>query len=338
MVSLGIVGSASGKAVALRPGDIVTIKILKQLPAGKWLAAYLNDTIILSSKLNLHPKEIIKARAFQQNGLMSLRMIEDISEQNRASQPNGPSSTSNEIPTDVLGRGILGALQRSHVPVNFANVKKMRALLHRMGRTDPTAMRLSAMLIEKDADLSPEALNSLLVFADDAGFSGRGRQERRAQRRFSESAIAEAIKKSLKRQIERGSVQDDVLHLFNHLRGKGQNWIIIPYRVTIEDESIEGTIRLNTDPLNRISRCDVGAHIGNERWEVMFDKLLGDAPRMGVRCDNSRKARAFERNRDGMPEKLRNLALKMDDNQEDGEIHWFSDRSIEPIFGVDELA
>lgn len=337
MISFSVIGNASKQATLLRSGDFVTLRILRPASPGTWLAALRGSTIVISSKISLTTGQTIHARADWQNSSLFLRMVsgENIKTV-QSSQTGDELLYSVGLPSDDLSRSIVGTMQRAGIRLESGIAQRICAVLLRFGRKDKTAVWLATMVLAKGLDPSPELLRELSAYVDLRKDSSSKRHGKRRKRQKPPIRV-EAIKTSLRQQAQRCSVQGDALHLFNHLRSPKENWIIIPYQIAIAGDAIRGTIRLNTNSVDSVVRCDVSAETAEERWELSLNGLSSNQQQMTVRCDNPGKAKLFVNNQHEMPEKLRNLPLKIDDNQEDGEMDWFSHEPLIEETGVDEL-
>ena len=318
MISLRIVPGESFQKTdtGIRNGDTVKIKIIKSLAGGKWQASLRGKLVSVVSRIALRPGTVVKTRAFWHENQLVLRI-----------QPEAEGLStllkSALIPEDAAARQAFAALQRTDMPLNPKVIRKIRDLLQVSGRIGPRAAKIVALIIDKRIEPTEGMLEELLSCLD--GNRSRGNPEDGSEgRKKQKSPEKSETIKALKSQIEMNEGKDSSLPLFNHIVAEHENWMFVPYRIQKDNWAVRGAIRLMTAKHGRILRVHVSAQAGSSAWEFVIGTNGDKFNSLIVTCnDENERKRALNR-LPYLQEKLRNLSIKIDDNDTNSDYDGFS--------------
>lgn len=335
-VSFSIVRPGVKAAAEIKPGDSVVLRVVKSLSGGKWQVSHNGKLFVVGATIKLEPGQIIRTRAERSGNRIILRQNQSNTAEtaNRMGQlPGGPAAEG--PPIDLL----LRAFQKIGLQIDTLLFRKAReAFLKSANRSRTTAAVLAA-LAEKN--LSPDIgiadyISSILD--RDGGSSADGERKRR-NRRGSKEANVEPIIDQLKLQFETPGNEDSPLQLFNHLKGKSETWILLPYSINRNGVGLSGTIRLRVDRSGKIRRVAFDASAGPSPYTVSFDWPFADGDPISVGCADNGMLKNFLRRQSELPEKLRNLDSINDDNSSEGS--YYDSIALErtnTVEGVDRFA
>lgn len=318
MISLRILpGEGFQKTdTGIRNGDAVKIKIIKSLAGGKWQASLGGKLVSVVSSIALRPGTVVKTRAFWHKNQLVLRIQPDA---------EGLSTLlkSALIPEDAAARQAFAALQRTDMPLDPKVIRKIRDLLQVSGRISPRAAKIVALIIDKRIEPTESMLEELISCLD--GNRGRRNPEDSSERRKKQKPPenSETIK-ALKSQIEMNVGEESSLSLFNHIVAEHENWIFVPYRIQKDEWAARGAIRFLTEKHGRILRVHVSAQAGSSAWEFVIGTDGDKFNSLVVKCDDENERKRALHRLPYLQEKLRNLSIKIDDNETNSEYDGFS--------------
>ncbi len=193
----------------LRPGDIVSAKIVEILPGSRFRISLGTRTITAESHLHLTKGQVIRA-AVERSGSGTILRIMD-SRQGPADSGSGNSFT--------MTRSLLtNAFLKTAIALpGEGEIQRMSALLHRSKGSKVRLARLQADLVARGADPSAdflEALEELLGGEDEDNDSGRS-----PGRRWPEVPDPDELKDELQNEE-----QEDLLRLINSSPSRGESW------------------------------------------------------------------------------------------------------------------
>jgi hypothetical protein len=157
---------------------------------------------------------------------------------------------------------------RSDLKVTQEIVSKVRKYMERTKKTDLKTSRLLSLILCKDMDISDTGIDELLQLLN-YGDSSHDRRKRNKNGHDTENE--DDTKKWVKKVIQKTSENpDNLLHVFNHLNGKSQNWIVIPYCYHEKSEIYEGTIRVLYNPISKKTEKVVFTVAMDEKDSITF--------------------------------------------------------------------
>ncbi len=308
----------------MRSGDFVTLKVIERIVGSKWAVSLQGRVIPAYSDLDLTPGKTLRAlvtRRGEEGRHFLLKLIGE------TENPLEELLMRQGLTPDKDSLQIVSSLIRSGVNVRPGTIYRIKNLLKRL-KLDPRRFsRLLALLLDKQLDLSSAGIEKLLMLL---GYGeGNSREQRRYKNRnMPEQAgsTAEELKKSLS---EPEGSPDSSLALFNHLKGSGEHWIIIPYGFTwVENGGAEhclnGTIRLQYDEpgagraipgnLRPKKIVLIVNQDGALLWSfVLRTQTAGKKTRLSIFCSDSRSIRKSQRAFEEFRAKLQNLRVEIDD-------------------------
>lgn len=234
--------------------------------------------IAATSERNLSPGMTFQAQVRIEGGTVLLQPYEQLGAQEGALRFLGAEG----LPRDELSVTILRALLRSGMPLDPGHIRNVYAFFRNRESVSPRMVRAYLLMQQKGLSPSEEGLDRLVDALDgyggrrdgagDGGAHGgahgdadrrRGQREKsRAKETKSEDTVREIVER-------RDEDADDLIHAFNHLRGEGGHWVVVPFSVDAgEGQSYRGSIRVHFSG-NRATfdRAAVSAEGEGGRWE-----------------------------------------------------------------------
>jgi len=304
--------------VKLRPGESVALTVIKRIQGNKWAVGLKGRVLSASSDLELMPGRSYQASVSRSGGKLVLRLQE----------PAG-SSLRELLRREGLQTGgateqVVASLLRSGLGIKEKTISQLLEALKRLKLEPRRHSRLLAILLDKKIALSSRGLAALvqeLAFGEEDLPQGRHYRQRKMPQEARDTA------RELKTLLNAAdSSAQNPLQLFNHLKGGGQNWIVIPYCFAWGQGQIRGTIRLRFQPgRQEPDPLVLSAHPGGgERW---FFHLHRTPRGRSLQIFSNRQAgvEGLAPSLRELKTKLHNLAVEVDDTiHEEGDFDGFS--------------
>jgi len=284
----------------LRHGELVTLRVIKRLAEAKWAVAIRGKVYPASSELDLQPGSALRARVSLSGGKLLLAVTGDAPDAVRAAlgEQGLPAGGDAEL--------IARALARSGLPIIADTIQKVRGLLSRSGLATQAGARAAATLIDKGIDpasAGARAILPILAFGEKGGDDPRRYRGRKLP--DTPAAVAELVGSMAAAPSGRPSA----LQAYNHIRGRAQSWVVIPFLFGEGGERIEGTFKVLVDPFRgqalafTLALEDIAFHL----------PLQGKGRSLAIFCRDERTRRAAERGLDSLRAKFHNMGLEVDD-------------------------
>ena len=330
-VSFYVVQDTQRVGSEIRPGDTVVLEIMRHLGGSNWRVSYRGHALTIESEIPLVAGSSIRTRAVEQGSRIFLKFQPD----NAGKSMPATAVASREPPADRLSGLLIQALQRTGQRITPSILTRSRSVFEKLKSKNSTTAGIIALLWDKGIEPNVEMVEMMYGFCDGYHFHERNR-EKRPFSSESDADTVEDIKLQLKRQIENKGNNAELLQLFNHMAGARENWIVIPYHVQKNGESIDGSIRLRTGNDREINRVVFDTNIPegdisfSASWPLRQEGLR-------VTCSNSKLSRAVMKNRGLLGEKHHNLILINDDNNIDNSYDRFCGEYNGTLKGVNRL-
>ncbi|TVQ39250.1 MAG: hypothetical protein EA384_07045 [Spirochaetaceae bacterium] len=221
---------------------MVRARVEHALGAGRWTVSVDGRMMSARSTVPLVVGQILTARVERTLNTLFLRID---------SHPSiAEFLQSNHLPSDVLTRMVVEALMRAGLPLDAAQIRRLRAVLARNPGSPGLAERgrLLALAAGKKLDLSPEALDALSQYAGDRRRGDQSGDHPADHRRHRSRSGRDAENEE---QIVRGATSrssrnpEHPAQLFNHAAGPpDDHWIIVPISWTAGQARFDGSLRL----------------------------------------------------------------------------------------------
>ena len=275
---------------SLRSGQVVRANVIKQLAPSKWMLGIGGRVIAATSERNLSPGMTFQAQVRIEGGTVLLQPYEQIGAQEGALRFLGAEG----LPRDELSVTILRALLRSGMPLDPAHIRNVYAFFRNRESVSPRMVRAYLLMQQKGLSPSEEGVDRFIDALDgyagrrdggagDGGAYGGARDDadrRRGGQHNSEGKPTKAedtVREVVQRRDEEA---DDLIHAFNHLRGEGGHWIVVPFSVDTDDgRSYRGSIRVHfSGSRPTFDRAAVSAEGERGRWEFELVRGGGREP------------------------------------------------------------
>jgi len=319
----------------IKSGDAVNIKVVKHLGDYKWQVSLNGKLHVVRSHGNIKEGSVIRARALWSGNKLFLTPVKRMVDYSEVIKNAG-------IPDDRLSRLIVESFKRSGLPLNPESLLLVRRELRKAKKEDAFLARLLVLIHDKNLKLSQKSLKELLSITE--GRSGEGGGSYREEKYKSndsdsdsnEKDLKKAIAERLKRQLHNyNNERTSPLHIFNSIRGKHDNWIIIPFSFLLDErDELSGSIRINCRR-STFSYAFITVNSKEARWGFSIN-MSGKEKKITSFCNNSSeriKALSFFPK---LAEKLREMDIKIDDNiKDEEESDGFSSEKTDLYTGID---
>jgi len=290
----------------LRPGDLVTLTVIKQLDSSKWAVGIGGRVYPAFSNLALVAGTVLKARVSSSAGRLLLSLAPE------AQDPLQAALVREGLPSSAQTQLIARALILGGLPIRAEIIDTVKVILSRLKLPPHKGARLAATLIDKGIDPSSKGADGLMALLS-LGERGGGDPRRYRGKPFPNTAAA--VKEfAAGLAVEAGSAPD-AIQAFNHAKGRSQTWIVVPFVFGAESDRISGTIKVLYDPfLARPLRLALTVD-GVSFWLP----LEGKSNRLSIFCDDPALRRAMERGLDRLRAKFHNMGMEVDDTIHGGD-------------------
>lgn len=284
----------------LRPGETVILTVIKRLDAEKWAVGIQGRVYPAFSRLALQPGSVLRARVGSSAGRLLLSLSDQPQDLLRSVLQRAG------IPAGAESQLIARALVLSGLPIRAETIEKIRAYLSRLKLEPHKAARLIATLIDKGIDPSSRGVQALLGLLS---FGERGGADPRRYRGRRLPTTPQEVKEFVGGLAASAPDAGDAIQAFNHIRGRAQTWIVVPFVFDADKDRLAGTIKILFDPfLSRPLRLALTA------GDVSFHlPLEGKKKKLSVFCDDPAMQRAARRGLDTLRAKFHNKGIEVDD-------------------------
>lgn len=213
----------------------VSVQIISRISSNTFSASIFGRRVTVWSSLDLKPGMTFKTSVAFRGKSVVLKTVAQ------------PSALGKEAGLNQLNqaRGIAAeTLTRANIPLSAHIIASFADFAAKYKATGKEQFRLAALLFDKGLNPGEENFNALKSFINPlAGREGRGGSEGGRREKDEESGkraargMVEKLKKGMKAVEEASS---PVLLLFNHIPGRYDNWVIIPF----SGEGLAGVIRI----------------------------------------------------------------------------------------------
>jgi hypothetical protein len=293
-------------AAGLRPGELVQLTVIKRLSDTKWAVGIRGRVYPATSDLTLAPGATLRARVGSAGGRVLLTVTAAVPDAVRAAlQGQG-------VPPGGLAEAIARALVQSGLPVQAEIVERARLLLAKSGLDERRGARIAASMVDRGIDPGSAGARALLPIL---GFGERGGEDPRRYRgrqlpdtpsRVKEFAASLAVKPADSRAA---------LQAYNHLRGRSETWVVIPFVFEAPERPIAGTLKILFDPSHARPLALTLSADG-----IDFHLPLAPArgarrsrPRLSLFCAEPRLKQAAARGMGALRAKFHNMGFEVDD-------------------------
>lgn len=294
--------------LGLRPGDVVTLHVIKRLADDKWAVGLKGRVLPARTALELTAGSSLPARVQSAAG----RIVFVLERETPA--PLAAALNRQGIPATPEAQLIAATLIRSGRAVEPSTMERVRALLAKARIGARRGARAAATMLDKGIDLAGDGAADLLQLLcwEDAGERGRrGRRGRPFPRNGAEA------RESLAR-VASTDEPTSGLQVYNALRGRSETWIVVPFQYRDGEHDCPGCLRLLVDPYAaRLRRLVVGVRAGGSgTWQ--FDFRLEGRRCMAVYCDEPAAACAAAADLDTLRRKVHNMGIEVSDTVREG--------------------
>ncbi|MBN2443498.1 MAG: hypothetical protein JXJ04_19200 [Spirochaetales bacterium] len=296
--------------VTFKDGDIVTISVIKPLTTHKWAVGIKGNVVPAFSKVELFPGQKLKAIVVRDGNSFQLK----IAANNVALHKDKFSEflIQQGISVDALSQAIVTSLIKSHLPLDPQMIIKMRNLLGKIRKKPHLLSRVLSILAEKNIDISSGKIEALLDLLDYGEDSGSDHKQETPKRSFKN---AEEIKDIVKEIVNKTSdIDENLIQVFNHIKGKNPSWLVIPFRINAEQD-VAGTIRILYNSLTK--KIEKMTILINQHDDIrIFFHIIEkkNHKKLMIFCNDEEKRELLRKEIKKLSINLQNTDVKIDDN------------------------
>lgn len=301
----GAIRISMASETGLRPGQSVSVHVIKHLEGAKWAVAIKGRVFPAFSELALKAGQTLRAHVSAAEGKLLLTVTEEVPDAVRA------ALVRQGLPTGGDAEVIAHALTRSGLPIVAETILKIRALLTRSGMDPRKSARIAATMVDRGIDPAGPGARALLPVL---GFGERGGEDHRRYRGRQLPDTPRAVKEFTSALSGDSAARPSMLQAYNHIRARSQSWVVIPFVFTSGSQRIAGTMKILFDPFQSrplaftLSTEDISFHL----------PLRARQGRLAIYCGNERLRRAAQRGLDSLRSKFHNMGLEVDDTIKEG--------------------
>jgi hypothetical protein len=307
MVSKSVAGNiqiTAWRELRLQAGELVSLSVLKQLAEHRWAVGIQGRVFPAFSKLDLVVGTAVRARVSLAGGKLIFTI------ERPEANPTAAVLARQGLPGGRLSELIASALLRAGQPVSPELVEKIKSLLERTPLRKERAARNLAALLDKGIDLTSPAAQSIMEWIS---FGEKGSRDHRRHRERGMPKCASAVRQELKSLAARPAGEAGGLAVFNHLKGKNQSWIVIPFLFSDEGNEYPGTMKLLFDPFQARPLAFTLTVAPNGGAEIAFHLRLTGKKSLSVFAGDRRMRSTAGRSLGRLASNLHNLGIEVDD-------------------------
>jgi hypothetical protein len=329
---IGVIeGGAAQSVRALKPGSHVSFTVKGRNADGSWTLFLGGRELKVRAEAQLVPGSRMRAAVSLVKGRIYLKILHDTGTGKERESAGG-----NGMRTQKVQDGILEGMIKTGMPIREELVSSLSRLYCSLQTNEKTLYRLIALFADKELYPRPEEIERLVRQVGGREYAGggegkeEGKEERQksgqresGDRRGREAAKRRNVKSAditsaKMRKAAEGRISDRIgtaesstglLPLFNHIRGRHEHWIVVPFSLEEREDRI--VLRCRIDAKGRIDRYTLSI-FGQKSWHF---SIKGYGKRKNcIVYSNDRDVLAHSgKYLEGLRKKLHNLPLDFDD-------------------------
>ncbi|MBN1685962.1 MAG: hypothetical protein JW852_04860 [Spirochaetales bacterium] len=337
-VSFSIIQSQGNISPAIRSGDTVVLEVLRELSAGKWRVSHNGRVMTIQSTVRLEPGKWIRTKA----EITANRVLLHVAPE----RGQAPERTNGLFPrgvfdADKVKEMLVLAFRRAGLPIDTPVFKRSMEVFGGTRKKNSTTASVLSALAEKNISPDTGIVDYVLGLFEGFCDPDDGSSQRRNRNRKDEDDPVDvcSLARQLKEQVETPAGKDETLHLFNHLKGNRESWVLIPYALKQASRDVTGTLRLRVSDTGDIKKLAMDASTEGSVFTFSMPWPIDDKSVITVGCNETALLQEFVRRSEELPKKLRNLSSINDDNSIDRDrFDCLALEEVEPFAGVDKFA
>ncbi|HDQ15344.1 MAG TPA: hypothetical protein ENN41_11085 [Sediminispirochaeta sp.] len=309
-------GQIGLRSLRLEHGSKISFHVLKKINSRTWLISLQGRRLQVESRTELQVGGRFQATVLRQSGRMVLKIREQAMDVakiiNRLSLPVNDGS-----------KILIETIMRQGLPLHEDSVRRLNDLF----RALPVQTRQSAavLILLHDKGMLPTVsqFSRLLYLLDGptpekqarrASKKGAGRDDPSTAARGDGARDGRSVLRVLRERIKAAGTGDELLQLFNHLKAKHNNWIVVPFKFPADEHGPsegEGRLRLHSDLNRRIDKFTLSFY--GARDFHFTGVLQGETRRISLSLEHRPPMERQRRIISLLREKLGNLGFEIDD-------------------------
>ncbi len=327
----------AGAGLRLQPGETVSLDVVRRVGGHRWAVTLGGRPATAWSPVDLVPGRPLRVRVDRAgdpaSGVPALLKPVELS---RSALLEWLRRVG--LPPDALSERVVAALLNHRAALDPRLIAQVRRAASGRQPADARLVRLLVLLLDRGLD--PREAGAGRVLSLLAGGERRGdaeprqgscdrhpggdpgtgegppREGRPPVPRQPPPNPARAVAEALREALEgAGQDRESALQVFNHLASRHDHWMVVPFRMSGAGPSVDGSLRLLYDPLQRrVQRfvLEAGLEDGT-RWAFALHRDPGSAARLQVLHGGPQGRAAGPVDLPRLVKKLHNLGVEVDD-------------------------
>jgi len=249
---------ANASGINVVTGDEISIQVIKHLFGNKWAIGFMGRVYPAQTQLELLPEQIIRVKVVKTGSQLQFKIINDtFSAAPKDAIPGSITELMKKLgfAEDPVIKQIITALIRSEMPIDPVFIRKIREKMEKEKKSGDNVIRLLVNLLGKKIDISTIKIDELLQVLDygsNQEQDGTPHNKQQQKRQLTSGQLKQHFTNIIENKEETVKVQqDNLLQMFNHLRGKDDSWVIIPYEFLTTEMLFTGNLRLLLNTKNQ---------------------------------------------------------------------------------------
>jgi hypothetical protein len=260
------------------------------------------------TNMSLLPGQRLQVRVFVRGGTLVLRKAASAASTASALGPHR-----SQLPTSLYPT-VSGILARSGLPANERGVEALLARARRIGRRGLQALRFLAILQEKGMEAPDSLVEQLVSLAGtdgEEGDEGDRSQDHRDQSHRERNGPQDQPSEADSRQKSKDT--REALVVANHLKGRRDQWVIVPFSAASKGVEVNGAMRVLLDSASGAARRMIlAARAPTKRWNVAVESASNRVSRVSILCDPTSLSSRLRRETAGLRRALATRGIRLD--------------------------
>ncbi len=292
----------------LKPGEIVSLRVVKKLFNNKWAVSIGGKLLIAYTDIDLKPGTIIKAKVVIEENHIILKL-------NQIAEDAADIVISKYgLESDELNHTIVMSLLRAGVAIKEEYITLIRNLIRNRNKAGKKLSRLLAVMLDKGILLKYLDMEEIMPLIFEDSFGRRQKEDRKRRENQSSEKREYSLKKYIKRRITAvDNNNTNLLQLFNHLNAVNDNWIAVPFGIEYDNTRVSGTIRINIDSYKKsVKKIVIQSSIDGIHLSFIAHRK-NPGYFLSVFCDSDSFKKHIKYELGNLKTKLQNLGVIIDD-------------------------
>ena len=291
-----------------REGNLLSFRVLEKGSKGSYTLFLGGRKVEAKSTVPLPLGRVLHSRVLQKEGGLRLELLKPF-------QPRATLLQNLGLEGRAGAEAVVRGLMQSGAPLNPRVIRRILNYTSKEPNKRRFFARLTGNLGRKGMDLSQPGWEAV-IDACLADYYGQGREDDKHRRGQKHPRGEEKLPdlRSVKAMWAPGD-KPNLLHLYNHIKGRGENWLFLPISSRFRGRKLLGALEVQFRGDGKMVKACIRVKDGKEDW---FFRLGPPGPEGRRKLQWEGPPRWEARGKDGLgvfSKKLRNLGIDLDDTR-----------------------